>query len=236
MVRGWVIVTRTPAGVPATSPRPPAEPLERYPVAGSQFDAFGFEQPLLDGHVRRVGAGTHAPLCVDYAMPGNGRVGRQGVERVRHLPRVSLKASQSRDLAVGGHAPAGNSLYHGVDTAPVSAGAHSTRRAAADPPPAPSLLPVPRRLPLTTHRRPTNPLMASASFAGSYPRPFLKTVVTFRISAVWATGLPRRTTRSACFPGTTVPTRSATPRIFAPFALMIWIACSGVKPASTRSS
>src|SRR5207302_6863791 len=83
-----------------------------------------------------------------------GRVARQGVERVPHLPRVSLEASQSRDLAVGGHAPAGNSLYHGVDTAPVSAGAQSTRRAASGGRSAAGALSLTSPSPLTAHYSP----------------------------------------------------------------------------------
>ena len=49
-------------------------------------------------------------------------------------------------------------------------------------------------------------------------------------------GSPRTTTRSACFPFATVPIVSRRPRYAAPLYVAMWIASTGVKPASTRSS
>ncbi len=66
--------------------------------------------------------------------------------------------------------------------------------------------------------------------------PALKTVSTFSISSIFFEGSPLIKTRSACLPGARVPIRSCWPRYKAPFSVAMWMASTGVKPASTRSS
>src|SRR5204863_1490006 len=83
---------------------------------------------------------------------------------------------------------------------------------------------------------PTLPCTDAISLAESYPTPSLKTSVTFRMTDGSATRSPCSTTRSASLPRSTVPRLLSTPRIFAPFAVMMCTACAGVKPASMNSS
>src|SRR6266540_1979861 len=83
---------------------------------------------------------------------------------------------------------------------------------------------------------PTLPCTDAISLLESYPTPSLKTSVTFRMTDGSAGRSPRSTTRSASFPRSTVPSWFSTPRIFAPFAVMIRTAWAGVKPASMKSS
>src|SRR3974390_3574606 len=86
------------------------------------------------------------------------------------------------------------------------------------------------------YRLPTIPRTDSISFAESYPTPSLNTVSTFSMSSIFFDGSPLTTTRSACLPAAMVPMRSNSPRNCAPFAVAIWIASTGVNPASTSNS
>src|SRR5690606_21696334 len=59
--------------------------------------------------------------------------------------------------------------------------------------------------------RPTRPATDAMSFSGSYAIPWRNTISTLRTSAMLVVGSPLTTTRSACWPGASVPMRSARP-------------------------
>src|SRR5260370_1108543 len=66
--------------------------------------------------------------------------------------------------------------------------------------------------------------------------PSLNTVSTFSMSVIFAAGSAWMSTKSGAFPGAIVPMLSSRPMNLAPFWVAMWIASTGVKPASTRSS
>src|SRR5204863_2463016 len=82
------------------------------------------------------------------------------------------------------------------------------------------------------HREPTIPFTESISLFGSYPLPSLNTNSTFSTSAIVRLGSPLTTVMSAAFPTLRVPILAPSSRKLAPFSVWMWIASSGVNPAT----
>ena len=81
--------------------RSPCDALEGEPSSGIEGHAFLLQQQPLRDLVTRAGAPAHHAFRVHHAMPGKGRAGSQGVERVADLCRrrfVELAAGRGHQL------------------------------------------------------------------------------------------------------------------------------------------
>lgn len=94
-----------------TSPRsygaraPPAIPLT-IDFPADKEDAFACQQLFLSPVCRMCDGEGDSPLCIDDAVPRNGKPGRERMERIPHLPRAVDQSRQSRHLGVRGDLPA----------------------------------------------------------------------------------------------------------------------------------
>jgi PadR family transcriptional regulator PadR len=110
------LVTRVGILIPFPPPPPrlPEEPRQRAP-AHIELHSLILEQLALPPGIFGVRALRHLAGRVQHALPWNGRIARQVVEGIAHLPRVAGNSRQLRDLPVAGDAPARDSPDDGID-------------------------------------------------------------------------------------------------------------------------